>query len=187
MAVKWKDNKKYTKHDGIQFSLEYDFTDLKTLKKNLNILKNRHVKWGWLKARKHESGFYVAQLAYMQEFGTRRNGGVHIPARGYFRQAIEMTRKSAHKRIQMLFYKALHGQDFTDELNQIGYNAKQDFHKSVMQQNMTPLAQETIRKKRHPFQWDDTGQMLQSFDYEVYKSSLTKQEEQAKSVVKNKG
>ena len=35
MAVKWKDNKTYTKGDGIQFSLEYDFTDLKELKKTL--------------------------------------------------------------------------------------------------------------------------------------------------------
>ena len=185
MAVKWKDNKTYTKGDGIQFSLEYDFTDLKELKKNLNILKNRHVKWGWLKKQKHESGFYVAQLAYMQEFGT--SGDQKTPARPYFRQALEETKKTAHKRVQMLFYKALQGQDFTDELNQIGYNAKQDFHNSVMKQNMKKLSELTIDLKGHAFQWDDTGHMIQSFDYEVYKSSLTKQEEQAKSIAKNKG
>ena len=43
----------------------------------------------------------------------------------------------------MLFLQSPTGQDFTDELNQIGYNAKQDFHNSVMKQNMKKLSEFT--------------------------------------------
>lgn len=183
MASKWKGIETYgRKHsNGFKLKIDYDFTDLQTLHKNINKLNNRHIKVGWLKAKKHKgSGLYLAQLAYMQEYGTQKDNG-KIPARPYVRQTMKDWGNILRSDAGNVFEKMLKNQDFESEITKIGYKSKIAFHNSVMKQNMRKLAEWTIDKKGHSFQWDDTGQLLHNFDYQVYKSSLTKAERQAAS------
>ena len=179
MASKWKDKVNYSKSQGIQITLDYDFTPLKKLKADINVLNNRHIKVGWIDKRKHKgSGYYLAQLAHMQEFGSERDGAT-IPARPYFRQSFVGIKDVLRNNSAVVFKKLLNGQDYSQELEQIGYLSKIQFHNSVMRQNMTKLSEITSDKKGHAFQWDDTGEMLHGFSFKVFKSSLTKAENKA--------
>jgi len=183
MASKWKDKRMLTKgKQGITLELEYDFTGLKDLKKRINELNNRHVKVGWISNKRHRgTGFYLAQLAYMQEFGSKNTVG-NIPARPYFRQSFPDIWKVLKEDGSIVFQRMLNGQNYNDVLTQIGYKSKLAFHNSVMRQNMKQLSEFTVAKKGHTFQWDDTGEMLQGFEFKVFKSSLTKAERQQESI-----
>lgn len=182
MASKWKDKTTYTKRDGVQVGVEYDFTGLKDLLATINVVNNRHIKVGWINKTKHKnSGFYVGELARMQEFGTTTKDGKNIPARPYFRQSMPDIEKIMISKSREVFKNLLAGKSFDSSLETLGYESKIAFHNSVMKQNMKALADITIDKKGHAFQWDETGQMLQSFTYKVFKSSLTKAERQKES------
>lgn len=171
---------------GFEMSFDFDLTGIKDLQKRLNEITNRHVKWGWIHRRKHPpSGMLVATLAHMQEFGfsMEREGGGYAtsPARPYFRQSLKQAEIVSKFNAKSVFLRVLQGDDYTDVLNRVGYENKQAFQQSVMKQNMPKLSEYTIDKKGHAFQWDDTGWMLQMFDYKVFKSSITKAERQAAS------
>lgn len=179
MASKWKGKESYGRNhkNGFKLEIDYDFTDLQTLHKNINKLNNRHIKVGWLKAKKHKgSKMYLAELAYMQEYGTKK-----IPARPYVRQTMKDWGNILRVDSSNVFENLITGRNFESEIDKIGYKSKIAFHNSVMKQNMRKLAAWTVSKKGHAFQWDDTGQLLHNFDYQVYKSSLTKAERQAAS------
>lgn len=182
MASKWKDNVTYKKgNQGFVMKLDYDFTDLKQLYNNINKINNRHVKVGWIHARKHKgSGFYLAQLAYMQEFGTTKDEG-KIPARPYVRQTMKEWGKILKSESSDVFNAVLENRDFESKIEKVGYKSKIAFHNSVMKQNMRRLAKFTIDKKGHGFQWDDTGELLHNFTYKVFKSSLDKAAKKAAS------
>ena len=182
MASKWKDKATYTKRAGVQVGVEYDFTGLKNLLASMSVANNRHVKVGWIRKERHrDSGFYVGELARMQEFGADIGNDKSIPARRYFRQALPDIKRILKEQSRDIFKNVLRGKSLDHTLNTIGYESKMAFHNSVMKQNMTKLSKETAQKKGHAFQWDDSGQMLQSFNYQVFKSSLTKAERQKES------
>lgn len=189
MAQKYKYNftPKNQGSQGFTMSFDFDLDGIKQLGKRLNEINNRHIKWGWIHRKKHPpSGMLVATLAHMQEFGfsLEREGGGYgtSPARPYFRQAIEMSKQPSIDNTKEIFKSVLYGDDYTSQLTKAGYDNKQAFHKSVMKQNMPKLSEYTIDKKGHAFQWDDTGWMLQMFDFKVFKSSMTKAEKQAASM-----
>ena len=181
MASKWKDTKTYKGSQGFTTTITYDYTKLKDIYKNMNMLNNRHVKVGWISRRKHKgSGFYLGQLARMQEYGVIKDGG-NIPARPYFRQALPKMWKVLKSNSKSVFINALQGSSSDSEINKIGYESKLAFHNSVMKQNMKRLAEYTIDRKGHAFQWDDTGELLHNFEYKIFKSSMTKAERQKAS------
>ena len=182
MASKWKDKATYTKRDGVQVGVEYDFTGLKNLLASINVANNRHIKVGWFKKERHkDSGFYVGELARMQEFGADIGDDKSIPARPYFRQALPDIKRILKEQSRDVFNSVLKCKSLDYTLNTIGYESKAAFHSSVMKQNMTKLSEQTAQKKGHTFQWDDSGQMLSSFTYQVFKSSLTKADKQKES------
>lgn len=181
MASKWKDTKTYKGSQGFTTTITYDYTKLKDIYKNMNMLNNRHVKVGWISGRKHKgSGFYLGQLARMQEYGVIKDGG-NIPARPYFRQALPKMWRVLKSNSKSVFINALQGSSSDSEINKIGYESKLAFHNSVMKQNMKRLAEYTIDRKGHAFQWDDTGELLHNFEYKIFKSSMTKAERQKAS------
>lgn len=181
MASKWKDTKTYKGSQGFTTTITYDYTKLKDIYKNMNMLNNRHVKVGWISRRKHKgSGFYLGQLARMQEYGVIKDGG-NIPARPYFRQALPKMWRVLKSNSKSVFINALQGSSSDSEINKIGYESKLAFHNSVMKQNMKRLAEYTIDRKGHAFQWDDTGELLHNFEYKIFKSSMTKAERQKAS------
>ena len=172
---------------GFNMSFDFDLTGIKQLQKRLNEISNRHVKWGWIHRKKHPpSGMLVATLAHMQEFGfsmEKADGGYGTsPARPYFRQSLDQAENVSTQNAKEIFKSVLYGDDYSAQLNKAGYDNKQAFQASVMKQNMPKLSEYTIDKKGHAFQWDDTGWMLQMFDYKVFKSSATKAERQAESM-----
>lgn len=206
MASKWKGIETYgRKHgNGFKLKIDYDFTDLQTLHKNINKLNNRHIKVGWLKAKKHKgSKLYLAQLAHIQEYGVKHSDKEDsksykkrqaqkadnmwkIPPRPYVRQTMKDWGNILRSDAGNVFEKLIKNQDFESEVSKIGYKSKIAFHNNVMKQNMRKLAAWTINKKGHAFQWDDTGQLLHNFDYQVYESSIEKAERQAAKIAANK-
>lgn len=182
MASKWKDAKTYKGSQGFTTTITYDYTKLKDIYKNMNVLNNRHVKVGWISKRKHKgSGLYLAQLARIQEYGASTNDGKSIPARPYFRQSLPQIWKALKVNSKDVFLNALNGKSIDSNLDKVGYGSKIAFQRSVMKQNMKRLAEYTVSKKGHAFQWDETGELLHNFDYKVFKSSLTKAEKQKSS------
>lgn len=181
MASKWKGVNNYGRSQGFQTKVCYDFTGLKSLVTRLHKVNNTHIKVGWISRRKHKgSGFYLGQLARMQEYGVIKDGG-NIPARPYFRQALPKMWRVLKSNSKSVFINALQGSSSDSEINKIGYESKLSFHNSVMKQNMKRLAEYTIDRKGHAFQWDDTGELLHNFEYKIFKSSMTKAERQKAS------
>ena len=163
---------------GFTTNIVFDFTPIKQLKKNITKVRSRHIKVGWYEKLKHApSGYYIAELARMQEFGSGK-----IPARSYVRQSLPDVRKALLNGSYDVFNAVLLNGNIEANIDKIGSNSKQAFQLSVMKQNMKSLSERTISEKKHGFQWDDTGLMLHHYKYKVFKSSITKAENQAKSM-----
>lgn len=184
MAQKYKYNftPKNQGSQGFTTDFDFDLTGIKQLQKRLNEISNRHVRWGWIHRKKHPpTGLLVETLADMHEHGYtfKNDDGEYktVPPRPYFRQSLEDAKKVSIKNAKEIFKSVLYGEDYTAQLDKAGYDNKQTFHKSVMKQNMPKLSEITINNKGHAFQWDETGWMLQMFDYKVFKSSYDRTEQ----------
>lgn len=158
---------------GFDIKFDTDFSALIRLEKAVKQLNSRHIRWGWLKDIKHptkdgkRSGISVAQIANWQEYGTDK-----IPARPYFRQAINKSRYSYNSDIADIFKSSLNGLVDHIKLNALADNLVKDYHESVVKQNYKKLAEYTVSIKGHTYQMDHTGLMLTSFEAKVYKQSI---------------
>lgn len=165
--VKWEREIKIGK--GFNVTLQYDFSDLKETRKSLRTLNAKHVLWGWISNKRHmNSGLPLAELAYMQEYGTNNGKGGNIPARPYFRQSLRMRNSIGYPELTSLFTKALLRQNYDSDLTLIGKKNVELFNQSVNKQNMKKLSEITISRKGNSVQWIETGEMLDAFSHKVY-------------------
>lgn len=158
----------------VTLTINQDLSGFKNLKKELNKLKSRHIKFGWINGKKYpashkNAGKYIASIAVLQEYGFDK-----IPRRAYFRQMINTIKHSSKYRsdIGEIFVSALHGNLDESKLNKLAQELPKDYNESVLRQNKKPLAEYTVSIKGHTFQMDHTGYMLTNFSSKVFKQSV---------------
>lgn len=160
------------------FKVDLDTTGIKELKKNANILNKRHIRWGWIDGKRYPSshpnnGIAIAQVANWQEYGlSRGTGSKDIPARPYFRQAINVAKTQYTGEIAAICKAAVTGAASMPLLNTLADDLVKDYHESVLMQNYTPLSSYTVSLKGHSYQMDDSGYMIMNFKSKVYRQSM---------------
>lgn len=169
---------------GFTFQIEYDLTKLRELRKRLNKLKNTHIKYGWLTNKRHkDSGLPLATLAHFQEFGTNKGRGFgFIPPRPYFQQMNRLLKGDIDQQTSVIFDATLTGDSTEAPLKALGDTLVSKYKESVNKQNMVALSSFTISRKGHDIQLHRTGELVKSFGYKVYKSSMTKEENKQKTM-----
>ena len=169
----------------MELKIEFDNRVMKEIEKNLKSLNNSHIEWGWINEKTYPSGdvanrdsIKIAEIARINEYGglskSRDGKVVRIPARPYFRQALIATESRVVKSITDIVQAVLHNKPYQHLLEQQARLAALDIILSIKKQNMTPLAQKTIKIKGHDIQWIDTGVMLSNITYRVYKTNIDK-------------
>lgn len=156
------------------FKLDVDTTKLKALQKDIRQLNKRHIRYGWLKNKLHPiARVPIAQVANWQEFGlpaTENNSA--IPARPYFRQAVNKVRYGYYDDIKYIFIATLEGRDIDSHLNFLAENLRTAYGNSIASQNYKPLAPYTVKLKGHKYQMFDSGVMINSFESKVFKQGI---------------
>ena len=148
-----------------EFKLDIDTTKLKALQRDIKVLNKRHIRYGWLKNKMHPNAQVpIAQVANWQEFG--------IPARPYFRQAINKVRYGYYSDIKYIFVATLEGRDVDSHLNFLAENLRTAYGNSIASQNYKPLAPYTVKLKGHKYQMFDSGVMINSFESKVYRQGI---------------
>lgn len=159
------------------FSVELDTSGLKKLRKSVNALNKRHIKYGWIDGKMYpashaNAGIPIAQVANWQEYGL---GGTAdkppIPSRPYFRQTVNITKNTHYTDIASIFGTAIKGRDTTAKLNKLANEFVKDYSESILRQNYQKLSSYTISIKGHSYQMDDSGIMMQNFKAKVYRTS----------------
>ncbi|HHZ7075506.1 TPA: hypothetical protein ACWLWR_000286 [Morganella morganii] len=107
-------------------------------------------------------GEYVAQVAYIQEFGAP---GSNIPPRPFFRSAIAINKKNWSAVIARGL-KNYNG-DVALAFGSAGEVIIDDLRESVRTWSSPPNAESTVRKKKFNNPLIHTGQLMNSFSYEV--------------------
>ena len=157
-----------------EFKLDIDTTKLKALQRDIKVLNKRHIRYGWLKNKMHPTAQVpIAQVANLQEFGipaTEDNAA--IPARPYFRQAVNKVRYSYYNDIKYIFIATLEGRDVDSHLNFLAENLRTAYGNSIASQNYKPLAPYTVKLKGHKYQMFDSGVMINSFESKVYRQGI---------------
>ena len=102
-----------------EFKLDIDTTKLKALQRDIKVLNKRHIRYGWLKNKMHPNAQVpIAQVANWQEFGVPASeDNAAIPARPYFRQAINKVRYGYYNDIKYIFIATLEGRGVDSHLN----------------------------------------------------------------------
>ena len=157
-----------------EFKLDIDTTKLKALQRDIKVLNKRHIRYGWLKNKMHPTAQVpIAQVANLQEFGipaTEDNAA--IPARPYFRQAVNKVRYGYYNDIKYIFIATLEGRDVDSHLNFLAENLRTAYGNSIASQNQKPLAPYTVKLKCHKYQMFDSGVMINSFESKVYRQGI---------------
>ena len=157
-----------------EFKLDIDTTKLKALQRDINVLNKRHIRYGWLKNKMHPNAQVpIAQVANWQEFGilaTEDNAA--IPARPYFRQAINKVRYGYYNDIKYIFIATLEGRDVDSHLNFLAENLRTAYGNSIASQNYKALEPYTVKLKGHKYQMFDSGVMISSFESKVYRQGI---------------
>ena len=157
-----------------EFKLDIDTTKLKALQRDIKVLNKRHIRYGWLKNKMHPTAQVpIAQVANLQEFGipaTEDNAA--IPARPYFRQAVNKVRYGYYNDIKYIFIATLEGRDVDSHLNFLAENLRTAYGNSIASQNYKPLAPYTVKLKGHKYQMFDSGVMISSFESKVYRQGI---------------
>lgn len=116
------------------------------------------------------SSLKVSQIAYIHEFGSPIN---NIPARPFFYSGVS----NARDRIGNLarYYGGLVADGkrgaIKNGLEDIGAEAVRSIRRKLFQGPFEPLAPSTVERKGHDTPLIDTGQMLDSIEYQVRRRS----------------
>ena len=157
-----------------EFKLDIDTTKLKSLQRDIKVLNKRHIRYGWLKNKMHPiAQVPIAQVANWQEFGipaTEDNAA--LPARPYFRQAVNKVRHGYYNDIKYIFIATLEGRDVDSHLNFLAENLRTAYGNSIASQNHKALAPYTVKLKGHKYQMFDSGVMINSFESKVYRQGI---------------
>lgn len=157
-----------------EFKLDVDTTKLKALQRDIKVLNKRHIRYGWLKNKLHPiAQVPIAQVANWQEFGipaTEDNAA--LPARPYFRQAVNKVRYGYSNDIKYIFIATLEGRDVDNHLNFLAENLRTAYGNSIASQNHKALAPYTVKLKGHKYQMFDSGVMINSFESKVYRQGI---------------
>ena len=157
-----------------EFKLDVDTTKLKALQRDIKVLNKRHIRYGWLKNKMHPNAQVpIAQVANLQEFGVpATEDNAAIPARPYFRQAINKVRYGYYNDIKYIFIATLEGRDVDSHLNFLAENLRTAYGNSIASQNHKALAPYTVKLKGHKYQMFDSGVMINSFESKVYRQGI---------------
>ena len=157
-----------------EFKLDVDTTKLKALQRDIKVLNKRHIRYGWLKNKMHPNAQVpIAQVANLQEFGIpATDDNAAIPARPYFRQAINKVRYGYCNDIKYIFIATLEGRDVDSHLNFLAENLRTAYGNSIASQNHKALAPYTVKLKGHKYQMFDSGVMINSFESKVYRQGI---------------
>ena len=157
-----------------EFKLDIDTTKLKALQRDIKVLNKRHIRYGWLKNKMHPNAQVpIAQVANWQEFGVPATEyNVAIPARPYFRQAVNKVRYGYYNDIKHIFIATLEGRDVDSHLNFLAENLRTAYGNSIASQNHKALAPYTVKLKGHKYQMFDSGVMINSFESKVYRQGI---------------
>lgn len=157
-----------------EFKLDIDTTKLKALQRDIKVLNKRHIRYGWLKNKMHPNAQVpIAQVANLQEFGipaTEDNAA--LPARPYFRQAVNKVRYGYYNDIKYIFIATLEGRDVDSHLNFLAENLRTAYGNSIASQNYKRLVPYTVKLKGHKYQMLDSGVMINSFESKVYRQGI---------------
>ena len=156
---------------GFTNDVKLDISGLKQLEKRCKGITKWHIKFCWIDGKKYPSsssnaGIPIAQIASKHEFGTG------VSQRPYFRQTIDIARRTHKKEISNIFKDALYGINTATSLEKLSNELVKDYSESVLRQNFDALSKVTVAKKGHSYQMDDTGVMIQNFKSKVYRTSL---------------
>ena len=154
-----------------------DMSGLKNLEKSLRGIKKKHIKYGWYEGKTYTDGknrgIPIAQIANWQEYGKPSDDGESaIPARPYFRQAIESAGDSHNQAIKNIFVATVNNGTPLVELDKLANSLVIDYRQSVARQNYQELSKVTVGRKGHSYQMKDTEVMYDNFKARVYKTSL---------------
>ena len=157
-----------------EFKLDIDTTKLKALQRDIKVLNKRHIRYGWLKNKMHPTAQVpIAQVANLQEFGVpATEDNAAIPARPYFRQAVNKVRYGYYNDIKYIFIATLEGRDVDSHLNFLAENLRTAYGNSIASQNHKALAPYTVKLKGHKYQMFDSGVMINSFESKVYRQGI---------------
>ena len=157
-----------------EFKLDIDTTKLKALQRDIKVLNKRHIRYGWLKNKMHPNAQVpIAQVANLQEFGVPASeDNAAIPARPYFRQAVNKVRYGYYNDIKYIFIATLEGRDVDSHLNFLAENLRTAYGNSIASQNHKALAPYTVKLKGHKYQMFDSGVMINSFESKVYRQGI---------------
>lgn len=120
------------------------------------------LKVGFLSKAKYPDGTPVALVAAVQDYGAPRAG---IPPRPFFRNMVKAKSPEWPKAIAGLL--KTHDYDATVVLRLTGEAIKGQLQASIRDTNAPPLKPATIKRKGFAKPLVDTGQMLNSVDYNV--------------------
>lgn len=162
---------------GFTLDTTIDMSGLKNLEKSLRGIKKKHIKYGWYEGKTYTDGknrgIPIAQIANWQEYGKPEEGDdPPIPARPYFRQAIESSGESHNQNIKNIFVATVNNESPIVELNKLANSLVIDYKQSVARQNYQELSYRTIKRKGHDYQMKHTEVMMDNFKARVYKTSL---------------
>ena len=157
-----------------EFKLDIDTTKLKALQRDIKVLNKRHIRYGWLKNKMHPNAQVpIAQVANWQEFGIlATEDDAAVPARPYFRQAVNKVRYGYYNDIKYIFIATLEGRDVDSHLNFLAENLRTAYGNSIASQNHKALAPYTVKLKGHKYQMFDSGVMIICFESKVYRQGI---------------
>ena len=114
---------------------------------------------------KEKDGTPVAMVAAVHEYGSPSQG---IPERPFLRVAVQKNRIKYVRLNRINLVKMLRGQMGMEQaLGQLGEMAKGDVQAEIRSGDFTPLKEATIKRKGSSRPLIDTGQMVQSIQWEL--------------------
>lgn len=156
---------------GFTVDIKADLNGLRKLEKQCKSISKKHIKFGWIDGKNYPAtsvnkGIPIATIAAKHEFGTG------VAQRPYFRQTIDIARRTHKPEITNIFLNSLYGTSTVSSLEKLSNELVRDYSESVLRQNYKALSPVTIAIKGHSYQMDDTGIMMTNFKSKVYRTSL---------------
>ncbi len=127
-------------------SVTVNFSNIDKLAKQLKDAHKASVQAGWFESAKYQDGAPVAGIMAQNEFG---NSKIGIPARPFFRPAIEDNKKAWAKIVGNGFKAALNGQSTPDNvLNMLGLKVVSDVKIAITTGDHVALSPITIALRK---------------------------------------
>jgi hypothetical protein len=143
---------------------DIDMTVFDEMKRRM-VGADKVVNVGVPEGQKETDGTPVAMIAAVHEYGSPAQG---IPERPFLRVAIQKNRLKYVRLNRINLVKMLRGQmDVDQALGQLGEIAKGDVVTEIRSGNFTPLKDATIQRKGSSRPLIDTGQMVQSMQWQL--------------------